>query len=352
MVYSLFDHGHFAALLKHGRMAALFSEEIEVDAMLRFEAALADAEAELSIIPKEAGATIKAVVAAFKPDINGLEAGVQRDALIVPTLVKMLREAVGPEHGHHVHVGATSQDVIDTGLVLRLRDALTILRDDLSEVIRALDDLKTKYGLVEIMGRTRMQQALPIKVDDRVDTWMAPLLRHRHSLDHLEGKILHVQFGGAVGTLDKLGKDGAEVRALLAQKLELVDPGRAWHAERDRIADLAHWLTQVSGSIGKIGLDLVLMSQNQVGEAILADAGTSSAMPHKRNPVQGELLVTLARLNAGKLAMVGQSMVHEGERSGIAWTLEWMVLPEMIATTASALMIAEKALRGLEIKAP
>jgi 3-carboxy-cis,cis-muconate cycloisomerase len=199
------------------------------------------------------------------------------------------------------------------------------------------------------MGRTRMQRALPITFADRVAAWKSPLDRQLDALGALERDLLVLQFGGAVGTLDKLGERGSLVRAALARRLGLADPGRAWHAERDRIADLAGWLAKISGSLGKIGQDLVLMAQNEVGEAVLAAAGSSSAMPHKRNPVQAELLITLARFNAGQLGALHQAMVHEGERSGAAWTLEWLILPAMVAASAAALRLSKDCLGGLTV---
>ncbi len=237
-----------------------------------------------------------------------------------------------------------------SGLVLRVKAALAILRRDLAAVLGDLAALGETQGKTEIMGRTRMQRALPIAMADRIATWASPLAHHLEALDALERRVLAVQLGGPVGTLEKLGAQGDAVRTALAERLELADPGRPWHAERDRMADLAHWLSQVSGALGKIGQDLVLMAQNEVGEAVLATGGLSSAMAHKRNPVLAEILITLARLNAGQLASMHQALVHEGERSGAAWTLEWLVLPEMIATTAASLQVGQGCLQGLEIR--
>jgi 3-carboxy-cis,cis-muconate cycloisomerase len=262
----------------------------------------------------------------------------------------MLRDAVGTEHGRHVHFGATSQDVIDSGLILRVKAALAILRRDLAAILADLAALRETQGQTEIMGRTRMQRALPIAMADRIATWASPLAHHLEALDALERRVLAVQLGGPVGTLEKLGAQGDAVRTALAKRLELADPGRPWHAERDRMTDLAHWLSQVSGALGKIGQDLVLMAQNEVGEAVLGTGGLSSAMAHKRNPVLAEILITLARLNAGQLASMHHALVHEGERSGAAWTLEWLVLPEMIATTAASLQVGQGCLQGLEIR--
>jgi len=349
-MFSLFDHPHFSALLRHEPIAALFSPDAELAAMLHFEAALAAVEGEQGAIPQDAATAVVEAIATFRPDPRALAAGVARDSLVVPALIDMLRQAVGTGHGRYVHYGATSQDVIDSGLILRIKDALAILRHDLSTILGELEGLGAGQGQVPIMARTRMQRALPITFGDRLATWASPLAHHRGALDALERRVLAVQLGGPVGTLEKLGARGAAVRAALAERLDLADPGRPWHAERDRMADLAHWLSQVSGALGKIGQDLVLMAQNEVGEAVLATGGLSSAMAHKRNPVLAELLITLARLNAGQLASMHQALVHEGERSGAAWTLEWLVLPEMIATTAASLQVGKGCLQGLEIR--
>lgn len=349
MVFSLFDHPHFSSLLRHEEIDALFHADAEVEAMLRFEAALAEVEAELGVIPKETGAAIVTAIRHYRPDHEALAHGIRRDGVIGPGLIESLRAAVPAEHRAHVHLGATSQDAVDTGLILRLKQALSLLRRDLAAVVESLEELSSRQGMVQIMGRTRMQRALPIAFEDRVATWKCPLIRALDALDRLENDLLVVQFGGAVGTLDRLGERGPEVRAALAERLALGDPGRAWHAERDRVVDLACWLAKVCGSLGKIGQDLVLMAQNEVGEATLASGGSSSAMAHKRNPIQAELLVALARFNAGQVACLHQSLVHEGERSGAAWTLEWLVLPSMVAAAAASLTISKDCLDGLTI---
>jgi len=349
MAFSLFDHPHFSALLKHNDIADLFAAEAELSAMLRFEAALAEVEADLGVIPKDAGAAIAETISVFQPSFEFLAQGVRRDGLVVPSLIKSLREAVPKAHRVHVHFGATSQDVIDTSLILRMKQAFLIIRRDFKAVLNSLNQLSSEQGETQIMGRTRMQRALPISLGDRIATWISPLVRQLDALGGLESNLLAVQFGGAVGTLDKLDKRGPEVRAALAKRLGLSDPGRSWHTDRDRIADLAGWLAKVSGSLGKIGQDLALMAQNEVGEASFEGGGISSAMPHKKNPIQAELLIVLARYNAGQITSVHQSLVHEGERSGAAWTLEWMVVPAMVAATAASLVIAKNSLDGLTV---
>ncbi|MGH1477842.1 MAG: 3-carboxy-cis,cis-muconate cycloisomerase [Geminicoccales bacterium] len=349
MAFSLFDHPHFSKLLQRDEIADLFTSKAEIAAMLHFELALAESEAELGLIPSEAAIAITSAIQTFQPTTGQLAEGIRRDGVIGPTLVYGLRQATPEPHRRHVHFGATSQDIIDTGLILRLKQILFILRGDLETVSFQLSELASIEGHKKIMGRTRMQRALPITFADRIATWRGPIVQQLDALDDLERHVLAVQFGGAVGTLDQLGERGVAVRAALAKRLDLTDPGRAWHVERDRIADLAHWLTKISGCAGKIGQDLVLMAQNEIGEVKLTQGGTSSAMAHKRNPIQAEILIALARYNAGHLASLHQAMVHEGERSGAAWTLEWLTLPAMIATTGAALAILRDSLSGLSV---
>ena len=185
------------------------------------------------------------------------------------------------------------------------------------------------------MGRTRMQAAVPITVRDRIDAWRGPLSRHRRRLDVLKQNFPVVQFGGAAGTLDKLGDKGPAIRKQMAAILGLKDLPQ-WHNQRDMIVDFADLLSQISGSLGKIGQDISLLAQ--AGDEIaLEDGGKSSAMPHKQNPVLAELLVSLARYNATQISGMHHALIHEQERSGAAWTLEWMILPSMVTTTVTAL---------------
>jgi 3-carboxy-cis,cis-muconate cycloisomerase len=349
LAISLFDHPHFKTLFGRDDLAAYFSPEAELSAMLRFEAALAEAEAHSGLIPSTAAASIVRAIEQFSPDPALLQAGIARDGIVVPALISALRETLDPDHRSYLHVGATSQDVIDTGLILRLKPALALLRTDIERVVVWCERQISDLGGTPQMGRTRMQRALPIRLADRVGTWKRPFERHLASLDGLQDDLLVVQLGGPVGTLDKLGDRGAAVRADLARRLGLNDPGSSWHSERARIADLANWLSNVSGSLGKMGQDIAILAQNEVGEVVIEAGGLSSAMPHKRNPVHAELLVTLARFSASQLAAMHQALVHEGERSGSAWTLEWLIIPPMVAATGAGLSLALTMMDGLII---
>ncbi|MET0744966.1 MAG: 3-carboxy-cis,cis-muconate cycloisomerase [Microvirga sp.] len=325
-----------SALVGDEEVEAFFSNEADLDAMLRAEAALAGAEAEAGLIEAAAAKRIAAACRDFRPDQARLAAGLLRDGVVVPEFVRQLREAVGEPHAGAVHRGATSQDIIDTSLVLRLMAAAAVLGGRIDGLAAALTGLKARDGAARLMAHTRMQRALPFTAADKIDTWLQPLLRLRARLDLLGPDWFALQLGGPVGTRGELDGRGDAVAAAMARSLSL-RAAPAWHSQRDRIGEFGSWLSLVSGSLGKIGQDVALMVQNEVAEARLATGGGSSAMPHKSNPVPAEILVALARFNAGSLGTLHQALVHENERSGAAWTLEWMVLPPMVVTAAAGL---------------
>ncbi|TWF58319.1 3-carboxy-cis,cis-muconate cycloisomerase [Neorhizobium alkalisoli] len=338
MSVSVFEHPYLSGLLGDAEIADLFSVTTEVDAMLAFEAALARAEADLGLIPVSAAEHIATVCGSFVPDIDALRAGTARDGVVVPDLVRQLRDAVGPEAGAHVHFGATSQDVIDTALMLRLKQGCLLLIGRLSVLEARLNDGDQEFGERRLMGHTRMQAALPIKVSDRISAWRDPLVRHRQRLESFAADGFAVQFGGAVGTLEKLSTKAAAIRLALAAELSLSDAPQ-WQSQRDRLVEFSGILAMISGSLGKIGQDIALLAQ-MGGEIALAGGGASSTMAHKQNPVAAEALVAIGRFNAVQASGMQQAMIHEQERSGAAWTLEWMILPGMVMATGAGLRLA------------
>ena len=317
-----FEHPFLSGLFGDAEISALFSVQADIAEMLRFEIALAE------VTDDAAGAK---ALRGFTPDMAGLMEGVARDGVVVPELVRQMRAAAGPK----IHSGATSQDVIDTSLVLRLKAAMAMIDTRLSDVIAALDKLTMRDGARQLTACTRMQAAIPVTVADRLESWRAPLVRYR---ERLAGLVYPIQFGGAAGMLDHFGADAGRVRAALAARLGLADRAQ-WHSQRDWPVEIAFSLSLITGSLGKMGQDVALMAQAGT-EIRLSGGGGSSAMPHKQNPVSAELLVTLARFNAGQLALMNQSLVHEQERSGAAWMLEWLTLPQMVAASANALSTA------------
>lgn len=340
MSASPFDHPILSGLLGDAEVAALFSVEAEIAGMLAFEMALADAEAAEGLIPAEAGGAIVARLAGVALDIPALRAGAARDGVVVPDLVRQLRAGIGEPHGKHVHFGATSQDAVDTSLALRLKQAAGIFDARIGRLITALDALDARDGATETMGHTRMQAAIAVPASRKILSWRDPLVRHRQHLPAVMDDVALLHLGGAAGTLEKLGAKADAVAARMAAQLDLRAIPRPRHSERDGIVAFASWLSLVTGSLGKLGQDVALMAQTETGEVKLTSGGGSSAMPHKVNPVGAEVLVTLARFNATLVSGMHQALVHENERSGAAWMLEWMTLPQMTVATAAALETA------------
>lgn len=348
MSLSPFDHPILSGLFGDPELAGFLSAEAEIAAMVRFETALAGAQAECGVISQEAAVAIEHLTTGLVIDMDRLRVGLGRDGVVAPDLIKQMREALDEEAAKAVHFGATSQDVMDTGLVLRLKSICAILSDRIAALEGMLGALSGRFGKRRLMGRTRMQNALEISVADRIADWEAPLGRHRARLEEIKSRLLVLQYGGAVGTLEKLGEEGPRVVAALADRLELGTTDKSWHNQRDAIVEFSAWLSLVCGSLGKIGQDVAFLAQNANGEIALSGGGGSSAMPHKSNPVTAEVLVALARYAAGAGGTIAQSLVHEQERSGAAWTLEWLVLPQMIMATGSSLLLAARLLSSVE----
>lgn len=340
MSLSPFEHPYLGGLFADEEMSALFSAQKDIEAMLRFEVALAEAQAATGVIGEDVSDAIVAGLGRVELDAEALRQGVSRDGVVIPEFVKQLRAAIGGEAASKVHFGATSQDVIDTSLMLRLKAAADILDDRLAGTLAGLDAISARDGSRQLMGHTRMQAAIPITVTDRLASWQKPLQRHRERLERFRRDGFLLQFGGAAGSLEKFGERGATLRAELARRLELTNVPQ-WHSQRDGIAEFGNILAMISGTLGKFGQDIALLAQGG-REIALSGGGGSSAMPHKQNPVVAEKLVTLARFNAVQVSALHQSMVHEQERSGAAWMLEWLVLPQMVVATGAALNSAER----------
>ena len=339
----------YSALLSDPEVAALLADAAQARAMVRVERALAVAEGRLGVIEPGVATAIERRLAKFEPDLMGLARGTAEAGVPVPALVAQLRVAVGGEAAGFLHWGATSQDIVDTALILQLREALVLLEGRLADLIAALARLADAHRATVAVARTRFQQAVPTTFGLKAAAWLAPLLRHRARLGELRPRLLVVQFGGAAGNLSALGAQGVAVMEALAAELDLGCPALPWHAQRDTLAELASWLALVTGSLGKLGLDLLLLAQSEVAEVREARGGGSSTMPQKANPVLSEALVTLARRDATLLAGMYQAMPHALERDGAAWQLEWAVLPDMIETTGAALAHADELARTLVV---
>ena len=337
MNVSPFDHPLLSGLLGDDEIAGYLTPDAELAEIVRFERELMIAEEAEGVIPEATGEIVLPMIAEFEPNISALREATARDGVIGVEFVRQLREWVDAPNDQYVHFGATSQDLVDTALVRRLRPMLLIFEARLRRLVEGLNELDRRFGTQKLMARTRMQDALPISVSDKIATWRGPLERDIARLGALRPRLLVLQFGGAAGTLDKLGDKGPAVAARLASALDLGVPAHSWHTQRDNLVELASWLALVSGTLGKIGTDLGFMAQNRVGEVSMEGGGGSSAMPFKSNPIGAEVLVALAHANATFVGGMNEAMVHEQERSGAAWTLEWILLPQMLVATGAGL---------------
>lgn len=340
MAFSPTDSHLYAPLFGDAELAALFSDEAFVRQMLAVEGALALVEGRLGIIPMDAAAKIAAAAGELAVDMAQMQAGVEKAGVPVIELVRQLRTAVGQPVADFVHWGATTQDVVDTAVILQTRTALTLLQSRLESLIAALAKLADRHRHTLMAGRTHSQQALPITFGLKVAGWLAPLLRHRQRLAELEPRLLCVQLGGAVGTLAALGEWGTAVQTALAQELNLKVPPMPWHTQRDNLAELAGWLSLLTGSLAKMAQDIILLAQSEVGELRESDdasRGGSSTMPQKHNPIISETIIAAARTNAALLTAVHQAQIQEHERGTHGWQMEWLTLPQMFALTGAAL---------------
>jgi 3-carboxy-cis,cis-muconate cycloisomerase len=335
-------------LLIDDETAGLIGTEADLAAMLAFEVALARSEAEHGLISRAAADRIAEAGADFAPDREALASGALKDGVVTVSLVKQLRDHIGAPESESLHFGATSQDVIDTAMALKLKPVLDLFELRLTAVSALIGNLIDTFGETPLMGRTRMQAAIPIVASDRLAVWKGLVDRAIAELADIRRKVLIVTLAGAAGSSEKFGDRIGAVRTTLAGHLGLQVAAYVPHAARDRIVDLGNWLAKVTGGLGKIGQDVALMAQNEIGEIALGGGGGSSAMPHKQNPVRAEVLVSLARFNAVQLSGLHQSLVHEQERSGAAWTLEWLILPSMLNATGKALIHAAALLGAIQ----
>jgi len=349
MSVSPFDSALLGDLFSDPEIAALFDDRAQIASMLLFESALAAAEARTGLIPQKSAVRIADVCRDFEPDPATLAGPTARAGVPVPALIKALKAEIGGEDARYVHFGATSQDVVDTALVLQLRDAIAIIRRRIRKLAKALSAHADTHRKTVMIGRTRSQQAVPTTFGLKAAGWLAPLVRIDHRIESLSSDLLRISFGGAAGTLASIGFKAADVESNLSEELDLPLADMPWHAQRDVLVDFASQLTALTGALGKMGQDLVLLAQSEIAEVQPGKGGGSSTMPHKSNPVQAEMLVTFARFNAGQLGTFAQSQIHEHERSGASWLLEWLTLPQIITATGAALAQAVDMVPDLKI---
>jgi 3-carboxy-cis,cis-muconate cycloisomerase len=342
-------------LFRSQAVEKVFSNRATLQAMLDFEAALARAEARAGFIPASAAPAIEAKCRAELYDMTVLaRAAADAGNLAIP-LVKQLTLLVAKKEkdaARYVHWGATSQDAIDTGRVLQLRQALALISSELDLFAAVLGELVHKNRTTLVVARTWMQQALPTTFGFKVAGWLDAIDRHRARLAETQERCLVLQFGGAVGTMAALGARGSDVAASLAKELQLPLPEIPWHSHRDRMAEIATTLGLFCGTLGKIARDISLHTQTEVGEVFEPSAdgrGGSSTMPHKRNPVTSAVVLSAAARVPALVSTMLTAMVQEQERGLGGWHAEWETLPDIVRLIAGALHHLTTTLSELEV---
>jgi 3-carboxy-cis,cis-muconate cycloisomerase len=341
MSASVFDSPLYAHLFPTGDTGRLFSDSAAIRAMLLVEGALAKVQGRLGVIPEVSGAAIHRASLEVLVDPGALAKSTGANGVCVPGLVAAFRtEMQAPEHAQYVHWGATSQDIIDTALMLRLRQGLSLAETDLRRILAALAHAAEAHAETPCPARTYAQHATPTSWGAVLAGWGHPLLDALEALPGLRNSALWVSLSGAAGTSAALGPLAAETRAALAEALGLGDPKRSWHVDRGPVTRIADWMAQVTAPLGAMGQSLIALSATGIAEASFGAVGASSTMPQKTNPVGPSVLAALAAQMGGLRAGLQASASHQHQRDGVAWFAEWMILPQVCLTAASALQSA------------
>jgi 3-carboxy-cis,cis-muconate cycloisomerase len=330
-------------------MREVFSDFSSLSRYAEVEIALAKAEARCGVIPTEAAEAITKCTSVAALDFDLLRRETDIVGYPILPLVQQMVKQCG-EAGRYVHWGATTQDIMDTALVLQMRAGLTIIEQDISTVRGILADLSRRYRDTPMAGRTHLQQALPVTFGYKTAIWLAMFDRHAERLQQLKPRVLVGQFAGAAGTLASLGDKGFEVQKALCDELGLGVPASTWHVARDGLAEAVNFLALLTGSLGKIALDIMIMASTEfaeVYEPFVKGRGASSTMPQKRNPISAELMLAASKAVRQHAGLMLDASVQDFERATGPWHAEWMAIPESFVLTAGALHQAKFALQGL-----
>jgi 3-carboxy-cis,cis-muconate cycloisomerase len=331
------------------RMREVFSDFALISRYVEVEVALARAEARCGVIPAEAAEAIAAKSNPATLDFDLLRHETDIVGYPILPLVHQLVKQCG-EAGRYVHWGATTQDIMDTAVILQVRDGLTIVGEDIEALRGILADLSRKYRDTPMAGRTHLQQALPVTFGYKTAIWLAMFDRHAERLAQLKPRVLVGQFAGAAGTLASLGDKGLAVQKAFCEELGLGVPVSTWHVARDGLAEAVNLLGLITGSLGKIALDIMIMASTEfaeVYEPFVKGRGASSTMPQKRNPISSELMLAASKGVRQHAGLMLDAMIQDFERATGPWHAEWMAIPESFVLTAGALNQARFALGGL-----
>ncbi|MGH7924401.1 MAG: 3-carboxy-cis,cis-muconate cycloisomerase [Candidatus Binatus sp.] len=346
------DSQIFGADFGTDEIRTLFSDHDHLQFMLDVESALARAESKLGLIPPQVADAIVRAARIENLRLDYIADSTRRVGYPVVAIVKELERVAGDEAARYVHLGATTQDILDTALVLQLRRAFAIVRRDLIALACALAARAARFRDTPIAGRTHLQHAVPTTFGLKCAVWASPLVTHLERLDQAAPRILVVQLGGAAGTLASLGANGPAVVEALARELSLGVPDLPWHARRDGFAETAALLALISGSLSKFAFDITLMMQTEVGEVSEPHEdgrGGSSTMPQKRNPIASEYILAATRAVQALAPVMLGAMTADHERATGPWQSESLALPQCVALTAGALAHAQSIAEGMKV---
>ncbi|MCH2070447.1 3-carboxy-cis,cis-muconate cycloisomerase [Acinetobacter pittii] len=347
----------YASLFYQKDVTDIFSDSSLITYMIQVEVALAQAQAQVGVIPQNAANTIVQVAeqALDKFDFSALAVATGLAGNIAIPFVKQLTaivKDVDEDASRYVHWGATSQDILDTACILQCRDALNLVEDQLQQCYATALQQAKKYRHQVMIGRTWLQQALPITLGHKLARWASAFKRDLERIQAMKSRVFTAQLGGAVGSLASLQDQGSLVVSAFAKQLNLTVPTSTWHGERDRIVEIASVLGMIVGNTGKMARDWSLMMQTEIAELFEPTAkgrGGSSTMPHKRNPVAAASVLAAANRVPALMSSIYQSMVQEHERSLGAWHAEWLAVPEIFQLCAGSLSRTGEVLQGFEV---
>ena len=354
MPASAIDSPVFGNLFGTQAMREVWSDESRTRKYLEIEAALARVQARLGVIPQKAADEIVRNCRLDKIDMAKLAAQTARIGYPVLPLVQQIVERCAEGLGEWCHWGATTQDITDTATVLQIRDGLAIIEAELEKLSASLAQQARRHRDTPMAGRSNLQQAVPVTFGYKMAAILAGVERHRERLQELKPRVLMGEFAGAAGTLASLDKSALETQEGLMRELGLAQPPIAWHTMRDTIAEVGGFLGLVTGTLGKIAMDVKLLMQTEVAEVYEPFAqgrGSSSTMPQKRNPISCLYIHACAAMVRQHVAALLDAMVADHERSTGPWEIEWIALPEAFVLTAGALQQANFILAGLEVDA-
>ena len=352
MPSTIIDSAIFGDIFSTAAMRRVWSDENRTAKYVAIESALAKVQGALGLIPSDAAAEIVRVCHIENIDMVKLKAQTERIGYPILGVVSQINLLCRDKLGEFCHWGATTQDITDTATVLQIREALEIVDQDLKALGDALATLARKHRLTPMIGRSNLQQAVPVTFGYKMAGLLAAVERHRERLAQLRPRVLQGEFAGAAGTLASLETGAMETQAGLCAELGLAQPVIAWHTVRDTIAEVGTFLGLVGGTLGKISMDVKLLMQTEVGEVYEPYAhgrGSSSTMPQKRNPISSCYIHAQISVLRQHAAAMLDAMVADHERSTGPWEIEWIVLPESFCLLAGALKQARFVMAGLEV---